>query len=155
VRVAVLTTRCLAAASVLALAVPLTAQGPRGSAPPGTRPAPTSPVTGNAARGKELYSSYGCYACHGYSGETGRAFVGNWRNLDSEQVFLRFLRARANLAPTQPSNAMPSFAESTMSDAKAKDIYAHIRTFKSSAPELREIPTLNQIVNAASRPYKP
>lgn len=144
-------------ASLLALVTPLAAQGPqRGAAPPGNRPAPTSPVTGNAASGKALYYSYSCHACHGYGGETGRAFVGNWsRNLESEESFLRFLRARANLAPVQPSTSMPSFAESTMSDTRAKDIYAYIRTFKSHAPELKDIPTLNQIITAASRPYTP
>jgi hypothetical protein len=42
-----------------------------------------------------------------------------------------------------------------MSDKQAKDIYAYIRSFKSSAPELKDIPTLNGIVKAAARPYKP
>src|ERR1700733_8609814 len=103
--------------------------GGRGAAAIGPTPPPTSPVTGNAASGKTLYYSYSCYACHGYNGETGRAFVGNWsRNLESEESFLRFLRARANMAPVQPSTSMPSFAESTMSDNRAKDIYAYIST---------------------------
>src|SRR5262245_40994496 len=61
--------------------------------------APTGPVTGNAANGKALYYSYSCYACHGYNGETGRAFVGNWSsNLATEENFIRFLRGRANVA---------------------------------------------------------
>src|SRR6185369_9896310 len=47
----------------------------------GTTPAPTSPVTGNAANGKKFYYEYTCYGCHGFNGETGRAFVGNWGNL--------------------------------------------------------------------------
>jgi mono/diheme cytochrome c family protein len=147
----------LAVIVFLALVTPIAAQGPqRGAAPPGNRPAPTSPVTGNAVSGKALYYSYSCYACHGYSGETGRAFVGNWsRNLESEESFITFLRARANLAPVQPSTSMPSFAESTMSDNRAKDIYAYIRTFTSHAPELKDIPTLNQIIKAASTPYTP
>jgi hypothetical protein len=38
---------------------------------------------------------------------------------------------------------------------RAKDIYAYITTFKSNAPELKDIPTLNQIIKAASRPYQP
>jgi hypothetical protein len=36
-------------------------------------------------------------------------------------------------------------------DKQAKDIYAYIRTFKSTAPPLSEIPTLNAIVNAAKQ----
>jgi len=141
---------------LLALVAPVGAGAQRGAAPNRNLAPPTSPVTGNAVSGKTLYYSYSCYACHGYNGETGRAFVGNWsRNLESEESFLRFLRARANIAPVQPSTSMPSFAESTMSDTRAKNIYAYIRTFKSSAPDLKDIPALNQIIKSASRPYQP
>jgi len=134
----------------------LNAQGGRGGggAPVANVPPPTSPVTGNAAAGKALYSTYGCYACHGFNGETGRAFVGRWGNLGTEQGFVTFLRGRANVAPLAPSTSMPSFAESAMSDKQAKDIYAYIRTFKSSAPELKDIPTLNAIVDAAKQDKK-
>jgi len=142
--------------ALIALAVPvakLNAQGGgRGGAPIANVPAPTSPVTGNASAGKALYSTYGCYACHGFNGETGaRAFVGRWGNLSTEQSFLTFLRGRANVAPLAPSTSMPSFSDSALSDKQAKDIYAYIRTFKSSAPELKDIPTLNSIVEAAKQ----
>jgi hypothetical protein len=49
---------------------------------------------------------------------------------------------------------MPSFSDSSLSDKQAKDIYAYIRTFKSSAPPLKDIPTLNSIVDAAKREKK-
>jgi mono/diheme cytochrome c family protein len=137
----------------VALAAPLMllhAQGPRGGAALGNTPPPTSPVTGNSFKGKALYYSYGCYACHGYNGETGaRAFVGRWGNLSTEQSFIRFLRGRANVAPLTPSTSMPNFSEATLSDKQAKDIYAYIRTFKSTAPELKDVPVLNAIVDAA------
>ena len=113
---------------------------------------PTSPVSGNAAAGKDLYYSFGCYACHGYNGETGaRPFVGRWGNLSTEQVFLTFLRGRANVAPLVPSTSMPNFGENSMSDKQAKDIYAYIRTFKSSAPEAKDTGTLNAILDAAKQ----
>jgi len=116
---------------------------------------PTSPVTGNTGNGKALYYSYSCYACHGYNGETGRAFVGNWSaNLASEENFIRFLRGRANVAPVPPSTSMPNFAENTLSDKQAKDIYAYIRTFKSAPPDFKNIPLLNQFVEDASKPAK-
>ena len=131
-------------------------QGQRGAAPARNATPPTTPVTGSAAAGKQLYFGYTCYGCHGFNGETGRAFVGNWSsNLASEDNFIRFLRGRANVAPATPSTSMPNFAESTMSDKQAKDIYSYIRTFKSNAPELKDIPTLNAIIKSASRPYKP
>ena len=136
-------------------AAPAGGRGGRGSV--GTTPAPTSPVTGNVTEGKKLYFSYSCYACHGFNGETGaRAFVGNWGNLQTEAGFIAFLRLRGDRVPgTTPSTAMPNFPANTLSDKQAKDIYAYIRTFKSNSPEVKDIPTLNAIVNAASRPYKP
>lgn len=118
----------------------------------GNKPEPTSPVTGNAAAGRGLYYSYGCYACHGYNGETGaRAFVGRWGNLATEQTFITFLRGRANVAPVTPSATMPNFSQASLPDKQAKDIYAYIRTFKSTAPPLKDIPTLNAIVAAAKQ----
>jgi len=121
----------------------------------GTTPPPTSPVTGNAVNGKRLYYDYSCYACHGYNGETGRAFVGNWGTLQTEAGFIAFLRLRADQNPAAPVTNMPNFPATTLSDAQAKDIYAYIRTFKSNAPELKDIPALNTIVAGANRPYKP
>ena len=138
--------------------IPLTLSGQErgGAAPTGRAAPPTSPVTGNAANGKSLYYNYSCYACHGFTGVTGRAFVGNWTfNLASEENFIRFLRGRANVAPATPSTNMPNFAENTLGDKQAKDIYAYIRTFKSNAPPLDKIPALNEIVKSASRPYTP
>jgi mono/diheme cytochrome c family protein len=148
--------------SLIALTAPaiFLAQGRGGgrgaAATTGNPNPPTSPVTGNAPNGKALYYNYSCYGCHGFNGETGRAFVGNWsNNLSTEDSFIKFLRGRANVAPPAPSTNMPNFAENTLSDKQAKDIYAYIRTFKSNAPPLQNISTLNEIVKAASRPYKP
>jgi mono/diheme cytochrome c family protein len=143
----------LTAAAILSLPAMLNAQGGgRGPAGPGHTPVPTSPVTGNASAGKALYYSYACYACHGYNGETGaRAFVGSWGNLGTEDRFISFLRGRANVAPIVPSTSMPNFGEKALSDKQAKDIYAYIRTFKSTSPELKDIPTLNAIVDAAKK----
>jgi mono/diheme cytochrome c family protein len=133
----------------------LSAQVGGAAQPPGTKPAPTSPVTGNAATGKGLYFAYSCYACHGYGGETGvRAFVGYWGNLADEQTFIKFLRGRANIAPATPSTLMPCFPENTMSDQRAKDIYAYIRSFKSTSPALKDIPTLSAILESAKQDKK-
>jgi mono/diheme cytochrome c family protein len=139
------------AVCIVVTAVALYAQGGgRGPAGIGHTPPPTSPVTGSAANGKALYYSYGCYACHGYNGETGaRAFVGNWGNLATEDRFITFLRGRVNVAPVTPATSMPNFADTTLSDKQAKDIYAYIRSFRSTAPELKDIPVLNAIVDGA------
>jgi mono/diheme cytochrome c family protein len=119
--------------------------------------APTSPVTGNAVRGKTLYYDHACYSCHGFNGETGaRPFVPAWpANLATERSFTAFLRGRANLAPVQPSTAMPNYSAEALNDAQARDIYAYIRSFKSAQPPLDKIPTMSQILSAAQKPYKP
>jgi len=145
--------RLLMAPALIALALPLAMtaqQGGRGGEAVPNKPEPTSPVTGNAVRGKKLYYSYGCYACHGYTGETGyRAFVGRWGHLGTEQEFITFLRGRVNVAPVIPSDRMPNFSANVMSDKRAEDIYAYIRSFKSHA--VPDSPTLDEIVAAAKR----
>lgn len=143
-------------AVLIVSAAGLNAQGRGGQPPvPTNNPPPTSPVSGDAVNGKALFFTFGCYACHGYNGETGaRPFVGNWGHLGTEQEFLTFLRARANVAPENKSTLMPNFSENSLPDNRAKDIYAYIRTFKSNAPELKDIPTLNAIVEAAKKPAK-
>ena len=138
--------------AALLVTTALLAQGGRGAAASRNNPAPTSPVTGSAANGKLLYYSFGCYACHGFNGETGaRPFVGNWGNLATEQGFVSFLRGRANVAPIVPSTSMPNFGEGSLSDKQAKDIYAYIRSFKSSAGELRDAPALNLFLRQRNR----
>ena len=142
------------AATAAAAPAANTTRGARGGV--GTAPAPTSPIGGNAAAGKALYYNHGCYSCHGFNGETGaRAFVGAWGNLQTEAGFIAFLRLRGDKASATPSTTMPNFPENALSDKQAKDIYAYIRTFTSHSPEVKDIPTLNAIVSAASRPYKP
>src|SRR5262245_28128285 len=124
-------------------------------------PAPTASaapqVTGNAASGKKIYEAYGCYACHGYNGETGARVLVPSRssNVVSESSFVAFLRARANLAPAQPSTGMPNYSAATLTDAQAKDLYAYVSAFKSNTPAVDEIPVFKQIRSAAQKPYKP
>jgi cytochrome c553 len=114
-------------------------------------------ATGNAARGKQLYYAHGCYGCHGFNGETGvRDLVGtNSPIIADANTFITFLRLRADQAPTVPSTRMPNFSAAALSDADARDIFAFIRTFKLDAPNIEDVPTLERILEAASRPYVP
>ena len=135
------------------------AQGPAQGTPQGTaKPVATltSPVTGNAVTGKKLYYDHACYSCHGFNGETGaRPFVPNWpANLATERSFTAYLRGRANVAPVQPSTAMPNYPVESLSDPQARDIYAYIRSFKSAPPPIEKIPVMSQILAAAKKPYK-
>lgn len=110
---------------------------------------------GNAIAGQQLYFDHACYSCHGYTGETGvRVLIGSGF-LQSEEIFRTYLRLRAEQNPTLPSTQMPNFPEESLSDAEVGDLYAYIRTFESNAPELDDIPLLNEILEAASRPADP
>jgi mono/diheme cytochrome c family protein len=144
----------MSVALVMASAAGLNAQGRGGRGGPlPNNPAPTSPVTGDAAKGKDLYFAHSCYSCHGYGGETGaRRFVGVWGHLGTEQEFITFLRARANVAPENKTTSMPNFPENSLSNANAKDIYAYIRTFRSTGPDWKDIPTLKAIVESVEKP---
>lgn len=136
-------TCAVAAAAALLLAVVL----PRGSAA-------QEAAGGNAEHGKQLYYAHGCYGCHGYNGETGvRDLVGTGSPIvTDEATFLTFLRLRADQAPVAPSTRMPNFPVEALSDGDARDIFAYIRTFKLDAPRVEDVPVLEQILKAASRP---
>ena len=143
--------------SWLMLAALLSALGPAQGSAQGTAKPLTSPVTGNAVSGKKLYYDHACYSCHGFNGETGaRPFVPNWpANLATERSFTAFLRGRANVAPVQPSTSMPNYPAESLNDTQARDIYAFIRTFKSTPLTIDKIPVMSQILAAAKKPYKP
>ena len=102
------TERILTAAAIgvaaVALSARIGAQAPA-AAPAASATTLTSPVTGSAVKGKQLYYDHACYSCHGFNGETGaRAFVPNWpANLATERSFMAFLRGRSNVAPVQQS----------------------------------------------------
>jgi len=115
------------------------------------------PVTGNTAKGRELYYAHGCYGCHGFNGETGaRDLVGtNSPIIATEEAFILFLRQRADQAPLTPSTRMPNFPAKAVSDRDAKDIYAFIRSFRLDAPAIQDVPTLKTILESAEKPYQP
>ena len=114
-------------------ALPIYAQAPAGTA------------SGDPAKGKTVYESYTCYACHGFTGETGARVLAESRSatLATESAFITFLRARANVAPAQPSTSMPNYSAQTLPDAQVKDLYAYIRAFKSHAPPVDQIPVFD------------
>jgi mono/diheme cytochrome c family protein len=111
----------------------------------------------DAARGKQLYFTNGCYGCHGFTGQTGaRNLVGtNSPNLATPEAFMAFLRGRANVQPMTPSTSMPSFPRKAINDAQAREIYAYIKTFKLDAPDPKDIPVYAKIQASAAKPYAP
>jgi mono/diheme cytochrome c family protein len=109
-------------------------------------------TSGNADNGKELYYDHACYSCHGYGG-IGRHNIANNASgiLVNEQVFITYLRARADMNPQFPTQSMPNYAEESLSDDEVKDIYAYIRTLKDEPPEVEDIPALKSILDDAAK----
>ncbi|MDH4072076.1 MAG: c-type cytochrome [Gammaproteobacteria bacterium] len=106
--------------------------------------------TGDVVRGKKAYYDQACYACHGYQG-IGRRNVANRASgvLVNEQVFLLYLRARADQNPDLSTQTMPHYPASSLPDDVARDIYAYILTFVDDPPEVGDIPVLQAILDDA------
>jgi mono/diheme cytochrome c family protein len=110
---------------------------------------------GAAERGRRVYFRHGCYGCHGFNGETGvRRLVGS-PLLGKPNIFIAYLRSRADIKPLLPSTTMPSFSASALSDADALDLYAYIRSFVLHAPDPQGIAAFQKILESAKRTYKP
>lgn len=106
-------------------------------------PAPAAPAqsaaaapSGDATRGKTLFDqTYRCYACHGFAGETGSPRLVPMSR--TEQSFTDFVRK-----PARP--AMPAFSDVPAKDLA--DVYAYLRSLRSTAPAAASIPMLNEIL---------
>jgi mono/diheme cytochrome c family protein len=96
----------------------------------------SSPSTGDATRGKKLYeSTFACYACHGYDGQSGSPRLIPMPR--SEAAFIAFLRK-------PPREAMPKFAD--VPERDLADVYAYIRSIPVAAPPLDSIPLLKGVL---------
>jgi mono/diheme cytochrome c family protein len=73
---------------------------------------------GNILNGKELYSKYVCYACHGYSGENGLV----------PMRMNRFAFVKKIRHPRQ----MPAYSAKVISDTQLTDIYAYLKSLPNS-----------------------
>jgi cytochrome c553 len=107
-------------------------------------------VSGDAEKGETLYYNFACYSCHGYNATMRVPLVGNASGImSSEQIYLTYLRLRADQNPVNPQNAMPNYSASTLSDEQALDIYAYIKSLKDDSPALADNPVMQEILDAA------
>ena len=90
----------------------------------------------NAAKGKQLYTDYSCYACHGFSGQNG---PGN-RLVPMKMVQVAFTA----YVRTPRTKAMPSYSAKVMTDAQLGDVWAYVRTLPD-APKAEDIKLLKDI----------
>jgi mono/diheme cytochrome c family protein len=76
---------------------------------------------GNAESGRRIYSSRGCYGCHGGEGQ-GSILTGPRVGPDPIPftAFVRYLR--------QPAGQMPPYTSKVISDAELADIHAFLKS---------------------------
>ena len=113
---------------LLAAAVLLTV--PEAQAQGGGQAAPA----GNADKGKQLFTNYGCYQCHGREAQGGAGGPRIGPNPIPLLALTRYVR--------QPGGQMPPYTEKVVSDAELADIYAFLQSRAQPKPA-REIPLLN------------
>ena len=122
------------AATLLIAAAALEAQAPAAASAARTPPAPSAQAapTGNAENGKKIYSSYGCYQCHGYVGQGGAGARLAPRPI-AFAAFTRYVR--------KPTGQMPPYTGKVVSDQEMADIYAFLTTIPAP-PAANTIPIL-------------
>ena len=102
--------------------------------------APAAAPSGDVKRGKTLFDqTYRCYACHGFAGETGSPRLVPMSR--TEESFTDFVRK-----PSRP--AMPAFSDVPAKDLA--DVYAYLRSLRSTAPAAESIPLLKDILKDIS-----
>lgn len=109
-------------------------------------------ASGDAESGKQLYYDFACYSCHGYNATMRVPLIGDKSGIMSdEQLFLNYLRLRADQNPVNPKNTMPNYAADTLSDEQALDIYAYISSLEDDSPALEEIAVFTEILESAKQ----
>jgi len=97
-------------------------------------PQDEKPPAGNTQNGKKLFTSYGCFECHGHQAEG--TSVGGPRlgpNPISFAAFSQYIR--------HPTGQMPPFTIKVTSDADLADIYAFLQSLPQP-PKVESIPAL-------------
>lgn len=106
--------------------------------------------TGEESRGRDVYLAHGCHACHGYNGVGAYALSPETSGIVSnDEVFIAFLRARADVRPSLPKQWMPHYPESSLSDSDAIAMLAYIRGFDDNPPRVVDSETLSTILEGA------
>ena len=113
----------------LALAVAASAAAATG----GSASAQDDQPTGNSQRGQQIYTTYGCYQCHGrvaQGASTGPRLAPDPMPF---AAFLQYIR--------KPAGEMPPYTVKIVPDQDAADIYVYLRTLPQP-PALETIPLL-------------
>jgi mono/diheme cytochrome c family protein len=96
-------------------------------------PAQQNPPAGNAANGRKLFVSFGCYQCHGYEAQGGSAGPRLAPRPIAYAQLMKYVR--------HPTGEMPPFTEKIVKDMELTDIYAFLRA-QPVPPDVDKIPLL-------------
>lgn len=94
-------------------------------------PAPADPIV----RGRQLYTTDFCYACHGTQGQGGKDGVRIAPNPLPTAAFNAYVR--------KPSGLMPAYAPTVLTDEELSAIYAYLKSIPAGRPA-KAIPQLNR-----------
>ena len=92
--------------------------------------------SGDATRGKQLYTTIGCSYCHGTAGQGGGGRTGGLRLANMGIAYPAFLNQLR-----QPVDEMPPYVASVLPDRDVADIYAFVSSLPPP-PEAKSIPIL-------------
>jgi len=90
---------------------------------------------GNVETGKKLWTSYGCWQCHGYEGQGGAAGP---RLASRPLPFARF-----SGYVRRPTNQMPPYSEKITPDVDLAHMYAYLQS-RPAPPPVASIPLLQK-----------
>jgi mono/diheme cytochrome c family protein len=126
------------AGPIAAGSAPQSGPAPQQARPPAQQQAaPQQPAAnvpaGDAANGRKLFVSFGCYQCHGYEAQGGSAGPRLAPRPIAYAQVMKYVR--------HPTGEMPPFTEKTVKDAELTDIYAFLRG-QPAPPDLDTIQLL-------------
>jgi mono/diheme cytochrome c family protein len=99
---------------------------------------------GDAEAGRRFYQQFGCYACHGHTGETGSGTRLNPPRHD-QATFIAYVRnPSGSMVGTGPSATMPAYGGAVVTDQTLADIHAWLSSIPAGSPPLESIPLLNR-----------
>jgi len=131
-------TRVFAVCAGMAIGVSVLVAQNAGVAPnAGAAPAANAQAApaGNAENGKKIFSSYGCYQCHGYEAQGGGAGARLAPRPIAFAAFMRYVR--------RPTGQMPPYTAKVVSDQELADIHAFLRAIPQP-PAVNTIPILGR-----------
>jgi mono/diheme cytochrome c family protein len=104
----------------------------------------------NISNGEKIYYDYSCYGCHGYNG-TGRVPLANGVSAiaSNKDIFMVYLRQRAELNPVLPSTSMPNYDAKTLNDSQVNDLFAYINSLNETLPDVDEDPLMQKILRSS------